>query len=115
MFLHKRPCAWQLQVKDWRGRTLASCKLKEDRYGMSIWNMCVGEAHRRKGHATKLVNQCKRDAWRANLRLWLRVDKSNTAAIALYEKCGFTKTTDIGSKEGKVYYQLTYRQQWKGD
>ena len=106
MSLHKRPCAWNLEVRDWVHRyVLATCKLKEDRYGMSIWNMSVGEAYRRRGHAEQLIRRAKREASRANKRLWLRVDKSNIAAIALYEKCGFTKTTDIGSKEGKVYYQ----------
>lgn len=73
----------------------------------TIMNLCVSKLYRRQGIASRLISLAIRfirqhwillspssvDAPSAGTSVGLYVDKSNLAAVALYEKNGFTRTT----------------------
>ena len=82
--------------------------------GTDMMNIAVSPQHRRKGVAEALVNTLIRDLQKKGvIFLMLEVRKSNTSAIALYEKLGFVQ---VGIR--KNYYRnlkedaLILRKEW---
>lgn len=66
-----------------------------------ITNLAVAPDFRRKGYASFMIGQVKELAWELGIgRIFLEVRENNLAAIALYEKEGFTL---CGREEG--YYE----------
>ncbi len=66
-----------------------------------LCKLAVAPAHRRKGHATALMEQMMHTAGQAQCEfITLEVRVSNRSAIALYERFGFTRA---GLRKG--YYQ----------
>jgi ribosomal-protein-alanine N-acetyltransferase len=58
-----------------------------------VFNLAVKYKHRRKGHATRLLEAALQEfAGQGAQKVYLDVRQSNTKAIAFYEKHGFAKT-----------------------
>jgi len=57
-----------------------------------LLNVCIGRAHQRGGHGSRLVRRMIDLArWHHAARLFLEVRPSNTRAIALYDRIGFNE------------------------
>ena len=62
------------------------------RLGLGI--LIYADEHRRKGYATKVIEQVKSYAYNTlGLRqIWVNIDVDNPASIALFESCGFERS-----------------------
>ena len=81
--------------KDIRGVIIFSKVLDE----CELLNFAVEEKSRGAGIGRKLLKNALSDEFTRNTHVFLEVRKGNSAAISLYEKCGFEKTG-----ERKKYY-----------
>jgi aminoglycoside 3-N-acetyltransferase I len=64
-------------------------KFEQDRREIYIYDLAVSQHHRRKGIATKLINQLKGLAKeRSAYVIFVQADQGDTAAIRLYESLG---------------------------
>jgi GNAT superfamily N-acetyltransferase len=77
-------------------------------YGPAITNLAVSEDYRRRGIATRLLQTAARFArqeWKAQ-EFGLYVEKANSAAIALYQRNGYTiKQSCRGGRQlGDMFY-----------
>ena len=61
---------------------------------MAIFNLCVGDKHRRKGYGRRLLSQIV-EKFGSDYTLFLFVDKTNRPAISLYRSFGFFFTMDL--------------------
>ena len=69
-------------------------KFEQDRREIFIYDLAVAAIHRRKGLATKLINELKRIAkTRGAYIIFVQADKSDTPAIKLYESLGEKEDT----------------------
>ncbi|RUO68264.1 ribosomal protein S18-alanine N-acetyltransferase [Pseudidiomarina salinarum] len=66
---------------------------------LTIMNIAVHPDYRRRGYAGQLINWVQGMAAREGYTLWLEVRRSNTPAIALYQRTGFS---EVGVRKG--YY-----------
>jgi aminoglycoside 3-N-acetyltransferase I len=64
-------------------------KFEQERKEIYIYDLAVKEQHRRKGIATKLINELRRTAReRGAYVIFVQADKVDDAAIKLYESLG---------------------------
>jgi aminoglycoside 3-N-acetyltransferase I len=64
-------------------------KFEQERREIYIYDLAVAEQHRRKGIATKLINELRRIAReRGAYVIFVQADKTDDAAIKLYESLG---------------------------
>lgn len=64
-------------------------KFEQDRREIYIYDLAVDEAHRRKGIATKLINELQRiGKERHAYVIYVQADQGDTPAIKLYESLG---------------------------
>jgi len=64
-------------------------KFEQDRREIYIYDLAVAKAHRRKGVATQLIQELKRNAKeRRAYVIYVQADKTDVPAIKLYESLG---------------------------
>ena len=68
-------------------------KFEQDRREIYIYDLAVGQSHRRKGVATRLIGELRRIASKLNVYvIFVQADPEDAAAIALYASLGTKKT-----------------------
>jgi aminoglycoside 3-N-acetyltransferase I len=79
-------------------------KFEQDRRELYIYDLAVAEEHRRKGIATKLIEELKRIGMeRKAYVIFVQADEGDEAAIKLYES--------LGSKEHPYHFDIPIGQQ----
>ena len=74
-------------------------KFEQERQEIYIYDLAVQEQHRRKGLATKLINELKRIAREQKAYvIYVQADKVDDAAIKLYES--------LGTKEDVFHFDI---------
>jgi aminoglycoside 3-N-acetyltransferase I len=74
-------------------------KFEQERKELYIYDLAVSEEHRRKGIATKLIQELKAIAKaRKAYVIYVQADKDDKAAIQLYES--------LGTKEDVLHYDI---------
>jgi len=79
-------------------------------YSPAITNLAVSPKHRRRGIARRLLARAERyvkTQWGAE-SLGLYVEKTNTAALTLYQNCGFVPTITCCSGDGNRLGEMWY-------
>ena len=75
-------------------------KFEQDRREIYIYDLAIGQSHRRRGVATGLVGELRRIASKRNVSvIFVQANPEDAAAIALYESLGTKETAyhfDIG-------------------
>jgi len=75
-------------------------KFEQDRREIYIYDLAVGQSHRRRGVATGLIGELRRIASKRNVSvIFVQANPEDAAAIALYESLGTKETAyhfDIG-------------------
>jgi aminoglycoside 3-N-acetyltransferase I len=75
-------------------------KFEQDRREIYIYDLAVLESHRRKGIATRLIDELKRLAKERNAYvIFVQADETDTVAIQLYES--------LGSKDDVYHFDFT--------
>ena len=82
--------------------------LKERRDYMEIWSVSISSENRGKGYGQKMIGEAINIARQKSLSkpLKLYVEKNNSRAIHVYEKCGFKTTGNYAGKVGA--WTMTY-------
>jgi aminoglycoside 3-N-acetyltransferase I len=74
-------------------------KFEQDRREIYIYDLAVSEAHRRKGIATKLINELRRIATERKVyMIFVQADTEDDPAIKLYES--------LGTKESVYHFDI---------
>lgn len=83
--------------KLYRGRTLiGSAGIDMTDSFTNVWNVTIKEPYRNRGYGSILMNYLINHYFKNNSKpLFLHVTSTNTAAVRLYEKCGFHIHTAI--------------------
>ena len=83
-------------------------KFEQERREMYIYDLAVSAQHRRKGVATRLINELRRiAAHRGAYVIFVQADRGDTAAIALYES--------LGTKEDVYHFDITVGSHTRAD
>ena len=70
---------------------------------LTLIDVAVLPEFREKGIATRLVNDLKDEATATNRSVILHVERDNTTALRLYERCGFSV-----SDKTELYYEMRW-------
>jgi len=74
-------------------------KFEQERREIYVYDLAVQEQHRRRGIATKLINELRHIAHERNAYvIYVQADKVDDAAIALYES--------LGTKEDVFHFDI---------
>jgi aminoglycoside 3-N-acetyltransferase I len=83
-------------------------KFEQERREIYIYDLAVQELHRRKGIATKLVNELRHVAHdRSAYVIYVQADKLDDAAIKLYQS--------LGTKKGVFHFDIAPRPKSRND
>ena len=86
---------------------IALCNDKSDRLFMS--KLYLLPSARGKGYARKALEMASQKAVELNKRaVYLTVNKGNARAIAVYEKCGFTRIDSVKADIGNGFFMNDY-------
>ncbi|MDD6797394.1 MAG: GNAT family N-acetyltransferase [Clostridia bacterium] len=77
------------------GKSVCRCNLEDEESFTNMWGVMTDESHRRTGLATLLIRCVANALSSLSKPLVLQVSGRNTAALSLYEKCGFMTISRI--------------------